>query len=63
MAGSPRLFEHDLPPELHYRDDFITETEERHLLDAIAQVAFSDFGCAASSHVDVSHSLANRTTA
>ena len=43
MAGSPRLFEHDLPPGLHYRDDFITEAEERELLDAIATLAFSDF--------------------
>ena len=43
MAGSPRLFEHDLPPGLHYRDDFITEAEERALLDAIADIAFSDF--------------------
>ena len=43
MAGSPRLFEHDLPPGLHYRDDFITETEEQELLDAIAGITFSDF--------------------
>jgi hypothetical protein len=43
MAGSPRLFEHDLPQGLHYRDDFITEAEERELLDAIADIAFSDF--------------------
>lgn len=43
MARSPRLFEHDLPPGLHYRDDFITESEEGELLDAIAGVSFSDF--------------------
>ena len=43
MAGSPRLFEHDLPSGFHYRDDFITEADERVLLDAIADVAFSDF--------------------
>jgi alkylated DNA repair dioxygenase AlkB len=43
MAGSPRLFEHDLPPGLHYRDDFTTEAEERDVLDAIADIAFSDF--------------------
>ena len=43
MAGSPRLFEHDLPPGLHYRDDFITETDEQELLDAIAGITFSDF--------------------
>ena len=43
MARSPGLFEHDLPPGLHYRDDFITEAEEREWLDAIADIAFSDF--------------------
>jgi alkylated DNA repair dioxygenase AlkB len=43
MAGTRRLFDHDLPPGLHYRDNFITESEERELLDAIAGVAFSDF--------------------
>ena len=43
MARSPRLFEHDLPPGLHYRDEFITEAEERELLDAIADIAFSEF--------------------
>ena len=43
MVGSPRLFEHDLPPGFHYRDDFITEAEERELLDAVAGIAFSDF--------------------
>jgi len=43
MAGSPRLFEHDLPPGLHYRDDFITEANEGVLLDAIADLTFSDF--------------------
>jgi len=43
MARSPRLFEPDLPPGFHYRDDFITETDERDLLVAIAGVAFADF--------------------
>ncbi|HEU4694345.1 MAG TPA: alpha-ketoglutarate-dependent dioxygenase AlkB [Vicinamibacterales bacterium] len=43
MARSPRLFEHDLPPGLHYRDDFITEADEGGLLDAIAEITFSDF--------------------
>src|SRR6185503_3222965 len=43
MAGSPRLFEQDLPPGLRYRADFITEAEERELLDAISDIAFSDF--------------------
>ena len=43
MAGPPRLFEHDLPQGFHYRDDFITEAEERALLDSIADIAFSEF--------------------
>jgi hypothetical protein len=43
MAGSPSLFDHDLPPGFHYRGDFITDVDERALLDAIADVAFSDF--------------------
>ena len=43
MAGSPRLFEQDLPSGFHYRKDFITEADERTLLAAIADVAFSDF--------------------
>ena len=43
MAASPGLFECDLPPGFHYREDFITESDERALLDAIAGVAFSDF--------------------
>ena len=43
MAGSPRLFEHDLPPGFHYREHFIAEADERALLDAIGDLAFSDF--------------------
>ena len=43
MARSPRLFEYDLPPGLHCRDDFITEADEGVLLDAIAEIEFSDF--------------------
>jgi hypothetical protein len=43
MAGSPSLFEYDLPTGFHYRENFITEADERVLLDAIADVAFSDF--------------------
>jgi alkylated DNA repair dioxygenase AlkB len=43
MARTPRLFEHTLPPSFHYRQDFITEADERDLLAAIADVAFSDF--------------------
>jgi alkylated DNA repair dioxygenase AlkB len=40
---SPGLFEHDLPPGFHYRQNFISEIEEHSLLDAIAAVTFSDF--------------------
>jgi alkylated DNA repair dioxygenase AlkB len=43
MAGSPRLFEHDLPPGFRYRENFITEADERLLLAAIADVSFKDF--------------------
>ena len=43
MAASPGLFERDVPPGFHYRDHFITEADERVLLDAIADVAFADF--------------------
>ena len=43
MAASPNLFELDLPPGFSYREDFITEADERALIDAIADVAFSDF--------------------
>src|SRR5688500_4243249 len=43
MAGSPRLFEHDLPPGLHYRANFIMAADEQVLLDAIAGISFSDF--------------------
>ena len=43
MAASPSLFERDVPPGFHYRDDFITDVDERLLLDAIAEIAFADF--------------------
>jgi len=43
MAASPGLFERDLPPGFHYREDFITDADERVVLEAIADVAFSDF--------------------
>jgi alkylated DNA repair dioxygenase AlkB len=43
MAGAPRLFTYDLPPGFHYHENFITEADERILLDAIADVPFSDF--------------------
>jgi alkylated DNA repair dioxygenase AlkB len=37
------LFEHHLPSGFQYRENFISEPQERLLLDAIAPVAFSDF--------------------
>ena len=43
MAASPGLFDHSLPQGFHYRENFITEADERVLLDAIGDVAFSDF--------------------
>jgi alkylated DNA repair dioxygenase AlkB len=43
MASWPGLFDAELPPGFHYRQEFITETQERDLLDAITGVAFSDF--------------------
>ena len=43
MAGSPSLFDHDLPGGFHYRDNVITNVEERALLDTIAHIAFADF--------------------
>jgi alkylated DNA repair dioxygenase AlkB len=43
MAGSPRLFDHDLPSGFHYSNDFIAVADERELLAAIADVAFADF--------------------
>jgi hypothetical protein len=43
MAASPGLFDHSLPHGFHYRENFITEAEERVLLEAIGHVAFSDF--------------------
>jgi alkylated DNA repair dioxygenase AlkB len=43
MAAPRDLFERELPPGFHYREDFITEAEERVVLDAIAEVAFAEF--------------------
>ena len=43
MAASRCLFECDSPPGFHYREHFLTEADERLLLDAIADVVFSDF--------------------
>jgi alkylated DNA repair dioxygenase AlkB len=38
-----RLFGPDLPPGFDYRDDFITDVEERQLVAAIAGVEFASF--------------------
>jgi alkylated DNA repair dioxygenase AlkB len=43
MVGSRSLFEHDLPPGFEYRANFITEEDERSLLERISDVAFADF--------------------
>ena len=43
MARSPGLFEHSPPPGLQYREDFVTDAEERVLLEAIANVSFAEF--------------------
>jgi alkylated DNA repair dioxygenase AlkB len=43
MATSPGLFARDVPRGFVYREDFITEPDERVLVEAIADVAFSDF--------------------
>jgi hypothetical protein len=42
-SRGPRLFEPRLPTGLHYREGFISDREERVLLDAIAEVPFSKF--------------------
>jgi hypothetical protein len=43
MAASPSLFDLDTPLGFHYRQDFITDAEERGLLEEISGVEFSDF--------------------
>ena len=43
MAESPGLFEPEVPPGFHYREDFISDSDERVLIDAMASIAFSDF--------------------
>ena len=49
MTGSPSLFESHLPQGLHYRENLITEADERVLLDAIASVAaLREIGAASS---------------
>jgi alkylated DNA repair dioxygenase AlkB len=43
MVASRTLFEPDWPPGFHYREEFITDADERVLLAAIADVQFTDF--------------------
>jgi alkylated DNA repair dioxygenase AlkB len=43
MARSPSLFQQDVPVGFHYRENFISHDAERILLDAIGDVAFSEF--------------------
>jgi hypothetical protein len=43
MVAARTLFEGNWPLGFHYRDDFITDADERVLLEAIADVAFADF--------------------
>jgi hypothetical protein len=43
MVASRTLFERDWPLGFLYREDFITDADERVLLDAIEDVTFADF--------------------
>ena len=43
MVTSRTLFDRDLPLGFDYREDFITDSDERVLLEAIAEVTFADF--------------------
>ena len=43
MAASGSLFERDLPPGFRFEEEFVTEADERALVDSIGDVAFSDF--------------------
>ena len=43
MGASRNLFQRDLPSGFHHRENFITNADERVLLEAIAEVAFGDF--------------------
>ncbi len=42
-GSSPGLFENTVPPGYRYREDFMTPSDVRVLLDAMADVAFSAF--------------------
>jgi hypothetical protein len=43
VRGPSTLFEPDLPPGFCYRDDFITDADERVLLGEVAAIVFSEF--------------------
>jgi len=43
MTRSPGLFALDVPSGFHHRQDFISGSDERVLLDALADVPFSEF--------------------
>jgi hypothetical protein len=43
VAGSRSLFDREVPPGFRYREDLITEADEKVLLEGIAGVAFADF--------------------
>ena len=43
MASEPSLFAPVLPGGFHYREDFISASEEEMLLDAIDKVTFAEF--------------------
>jgi len=43
MPASPGLFAPHLPSGFHYREDFITEADERLLVDAMASIEFTTF--------------------
>jgi len=43
MGASRHLFEPDWPLGFQYREDFITDDDERALVEAVANVAFADF--------------------
>ena len=43
MRGPSTLFEPHLPSGFRYRDDFITDADERVLLGEVAAIAFSEF--------------------
>ena len=60
MAASPGLFDHSLPHGFHYRENFITEADERVLLDAMATSRSRTSKCVASWRGGASRSSANR---